>query len=168
MLGLASPGSWAKVDSLAASISGRFSHLVFHHRPHHQTDSSHANLVRWRRRRERRLSSRHGAGTASELGISTCDRSQISWLTTVASDSHLRLLSHRSREFEDEKGKRHSPLCFQCKHMLIARSAALCSSVLLQHQKSKHYRCPQCPRRLNTAGGLSVHLTQVHKAEPDR
>ncbi|SOV09580.1 related to zinc finger protein [Ustilago sp. UG-2017a] len=40
--------------------------------------------------------------------------------------------------------------------------------VLLQHQKSKHYRCPQCPRRLNTAGGLSVHLTQVHKAEPDR
>ncbi|SPO31557.1 related to zinc finger protein [Ustilago trichophora] len=47
------------------------------------------------------------------------------------------------REFEDEK-------------------------VLLQHQKSKHYRCPQCPRRLNTAGGLAVHLTQVHKAEPDK
>ncbi len=41
-------------------------------------------------------------------------------------------------------------------------------TVLLQHQKSKHYRCPQCPRRLNTAGGLSVHLTQVHKAQPDK
>ncbi|PWN52880.1 hypothetical protein IE53DRAFT_306334, partial [Violaceomyces palustris] len=40
--------------------------------------------------------------------------------------------------------------------------------VLLLHQKAKHYRCPQCPRRLNTAGGLAVHLTQVHKAEPDR
>ncbi|TKY87560.1 hypothetical protein EX895_003574 [Sporisorium graminicola] len=40
--------------------------------------------------------------------------------------------------------------------------------VLLQHQKSKHYRCPQCPRRLNTAGGLAVHLTQVHKAEPNK
>ncbi|PWY97953.1 hypothetical protein BCV70DRAFT_165920 [Testicularia cyperi] len=47
------------------------------------------------------------------------------------------------REFEDEK-------------------------VLLQHQKSKHYRCPLCPRRLNTAGGLAVHLTQVHKAEPGK
>lgn len=38
--------------------------------------------------------------------------------------------------------------------------------VLLQHQKAKHYRCPHCPRRLNTAGGLTVHLNQVHKAEP--
>ncbi|PWO00280.1 hypothetical protein FA09DRAFT_314881 [Tilletiopsis washingtonensis] len=47
------------------------------------------------------------------------------------------------REFEDEK-------------------------VLLQHQKAKHYRCPQCPRRLNTAGGLTVHLAQVHKAEPGK
>ncbi|KAN0064969.1 hypothetical protein ACQY0O_002027 [Thecaphora frezii] len=40
--------------------------------------------------------------------------------------------------------------------------------VLLQHQKAKHYRCHLCPRRLNTAGGLAVHLTQVHKAEPER
>lgn len=45
------------------------------------------------------------------------------------------------REFEDEK-------------------------VLLQHQRAKHYRCPYCPRRLNTSGGLTVHLHQVHKAEP--
>lgn len=40
--------------------------------------------------------------------------------------------------------------------------------VLLQHQRAKHYKCPQCPRRLNTAGGLTVHLNQVHKTEPDR
>lgn len=38
--------------------------------------------------------------------------------------------------------------------------------VLLQHQRAKHYRCPYCPRRLNTSGGLTVHLHQVHKAEP--
>ncbi|UZJ52605.1 hypothetical protein CBS101457_001925 [Exobasidium rhododendri] len=40
--------------------------------------------------------------------------------------------------------------------------------VLLNHQKAKHYRCPYCPRRLNTAGGLTVHLHQVHKAEPTK
>ncbi|SCV67777.1 BQ2448_5388 [Microbotryum intermedium] len=41
--------------------------------------------------------------------------------------------------------------------------------VLLQHQKSKHFRCPHCPRRLNTAGGLTVHIDQVHKlGQPDR
>ncbi|KAI3622999.1 hypothetical protein CBS14141_004332 [Malassezia furfur] len=45
------------------------------------------------------------------------------------------------REFEDEK-------------------------VLIQHQKARHFKCHLCPRRLNTAGGLAVHLGQVHKAEP--
>ncbi|BGO90224.1 hypothetical protein NBRC10512_002427 [Rhodotorula toruloides] len=40
--------------------------------------------------------------------------------------------------------------------------------VLLSHQKAKHFRCPQCPRRLNTAGGLAVHLDQVHKMGTDR
>ncbi|KXS18966.1 hypothetical protein M427DRAFT_132460 [Gonapodya prolifera JEL478] len=43
------------------------------------------------------------------------------------------------REFEDEK-------------------------VLIQHQKAKHFKCNQCNKRLNTAGGLGVHMTQVHKA----
>lgn len=38
--------------------------------------------------------------------------------------------------------------------------------MLIQHQKAKHFKCPHCPRRLNTAGGLAVHLGQVHKAEP--
>ncbi|ORY34764.1 hypothetical protein BCR39DRAFT_514562 [Naematelia encephala] len=46
------------------------------------------------------------------------------------------------REFEDEK-------------------------VLLQHQKSKHFKCQLCPRKLNTAGGLMVHSQQVHKCEPE-
>lgn len=45
------------------------------------------------------------------------------------------------REFEDEK-------------------------VLLLHQRARHYKCQFCPRKLNTAGGLTVHLRQVHKAEP--
>ncbi|KAL8278370.1 hypothetical protein RQP46_009262 [Phenoliferia psychrophenolica] len=40
--------------------------------------------------------------------------------------------------------------------------------VLLQHQKAKHFRCPHCPRRLNTAGGLSVHIDQVHKLGTDK
>ncbi|KAG7089766.1 hypothetical protein E1B28_011420 [Marasmius oreades] len=46
------------------------------------------------------------------------------------------------REFEDEK-------------------------VLMQHQKAKHFKCGMCPRRLNTAGGLAVHIQQVHKLEAE-
>ncbi|KAF6747022.1 hypothetical protein DFP72DRAFT_822298 [Ephemerocybe angulata] len=46
------------------------------------------------------------------------------------------------REFEDEK-------------------------VLMQHQKAKHFKCGLCPRRLNTAGGLAVHIQQVHKLDAD-
>jgi hypothetical protein len=42
------------------------------------------------------------------------------------------------------------------------------TKVLLAHQKAKHFRCPHCPRRLNTAGGLAVHIDQVHKLGTDR
>ncbi|KAI0271196.1 hypothetical protein BGY98DRAFT_1006602 [Russula aff. rugulosa BPL654] len=38
---------------------------------------------------------------------------------------------------------------------------------LMQHQKAKHFKCGMCPRRLNTAGGLAVHIQQVHKLEPE-
>ena len=38
----------------------------------------------------------------------------------------------------------------------------------MQHQKAKHFKCNLCPRRLNTAGGLAVHIQQVHKLEPDK
>ena len=40
--------------------------------------------------------------------------------------------------------------------------------VLLLHQKAKHFKCHACPRRLNTAGGLAVHLDQVHKLPAER
>ncbi|KAH8995411.1 hypothetical protein EDB92DRAFT_202765 [Lactarius akahatsu] len=32
---------------------------------------------------------------------------------------------------------------------------------------AKHFKCGMCPRRLNTAGGLAVHIQQVHKLEPE-
>ncbi|GAP85428.1 putative c2h2 type zinc finger containing protein [Rosellinia necatrix] len=35
--------------------------------------------------------------------------------------------------------------------------------LLISHQKAKHFKCDRCGRRLNTAGGLSVHMSQVHK-----
>ncbi|KAJ2878134.1 Protein SUPPRESSOR OF FRI 4, partial [Coemansia aciculifera] len=42
------------------------------------------------------------------------------------------------REFEDEK-------------------------VLIQHQRAKHFKCHICSRRLNSAGGMFIHVAQVHK-----
>ncbi|EEY23796.1 RING-6 [Verticillium alfalfae VaMs.102] len=39
--------------------------------------------------------------------------------------------------------------------------------LLISHQKAKHFKCDRCGRRLNTAGGLSVHLNQVHKETLD-
>lgn len=39
--------------------------------------------------------------------------------------------------------------------------------ILVDHQKAKHFQCHvgNCHRRLNTAGGLRVHMSQVHKEE---
>ncbi|KAK4960767.1 hypothetical protein LTR66_012890 [Elasticomyces elasticus] len=39
--------------------------------------------------------------------------------------------------------------------------------ILISHQKARHFKCNRCNRRLNTAGGLSVHMTQVHKENLD-
>ncbi|KAK1325035.1 hypothetical protein QJS10_CPA01g00643 [Acorus calamus] len=55
------------------------------------------------------------------------------------------------REFEDEK-------------------------ILVQHQKAKHFKCHVCHKKLSTAGGMAIHVLQVHKesvtkvpnAKPDR
>jgi hypothetical protein len=34
---------------------------------------------------------------------------------------------------------------------------------LIQHQKAKHFKCDLCHKKLSTAGGLVVHIVQVHK-----
>ncbi|KAI9656133.1 MAG: hypothetical protein M1831_004704 [Alyxoria varia] len=51
------------------------------------------------------------------------------------------------------------PWCYYCERDFDDMA------VLINHQKAKHFKCDRCNRRLNTAGGLSVHLDQVHKVE---
>ena len=36
-------------------------------------------------------------------------------------------------------------------------------AVLIQHQKAQHFKCYRCHKRLSTAGGLAVHMNNVHK-----
>jgi len=35
--------------------------------------------------------------------------------------------------------------------------------ILIQHQKAKHFKCHICHKKLTTAGGMVVHVYQVHK-----
>ena len=35
--------------------------------------------------------------------------------------------------------------------------------VLINHQKAKHFKCSFCHKKMNTIGGLVVHLQDVHK-----
>ncbi|DAZ95114.1 TPA: hypothetical protein N0F65_009745 [Lagenidium giganteum] len=35
--------------------------------------------------------------------------------------------------------------------------------VLIQHQKARHFKCHVCHKKLSTAGGMVVHIMQVHK-----
>lgn len=35
--------------------------------------------------------------------------------------------------------------------------------VLISHQRAKHFKCNHCSKKLNTAGGMAVHVMQVHK-----
>ncbi|XP_042478816.1 protein SUPPRESSOR OF FRI 4-like isoform X2 [Macadamia integrifolia] len=48
--------------------------------------------------------------------------------------------------------------------------------ILVQHQKARHFKCHVCHKKLSTAGGMAIHVLQVHKesvtkvpnAKPDR
>ncbi|KAJ5085878.1 hypothetical protein N7532_010649 [Penicillium argentinense] len=55
--------------------------------------------------------------------------------------------------------KLEMPWCYYCNREFVDLV------VLTTHQKTKHFRCDDCARRLNTAGGLKVHMSQVHKKE---
>ncbi|KAF8412667.1 hypothetical protein HHK36_000635 [Tetracentron sinense] len=35
--------------------------------------------------------------------------------------------------------------------------------ILVQHQKARHFKCHVCQKKLSTAGGMAIHVLQVHK-----
>ncbi|GAB7363165.1 hypothetical protein MBLNU230_g3449t1 [Neophaeotheca triangularis] len=53
------------------------------------------------------------------------------------------------------------PFCYYCERDFDSLR------ILMDHMKAKHLKCSRCNRRLNTAGGLRVHMDQVHKEKPD-
>ncbi|KIW09079.1 hypothetical protein, variant 2 [Verruconis gallopava] len=63
----------------------------------------------------------------------------------------------KKRKNEDIEDVLAKPWCYYCERQFEDLK------ILISHQKAKHFKCERCGRRLNTAGGLSVHLNQVHK-----
>ncbi|KAK4504524.1 hypothetical protein PRZ48_005440 [Zasmidium cellare] len=65
---------------------------------------------------------------------------------------------HGGESLEDVLAR---PWCYYCERDFDNMK------VLVDHQKVKHFQCHfgSCHRRLNTIGGLRVHMQQVHKAE---
>jgi len=57
------------------------------------------------------------------------------------------------------KRKRNKPiiLCYYCDRIFENER------VLIQHQRAKHFKCPQCNKKISTAHGMMVHVFQVHK-----
>ncbi|ORM39661.1 BUB3-interacting and GLEBS motif-containing protein [Babesia sp. Xinjiang] len=49
------------------------------------------------------------------------------------------------------------PFCYFCNREFDDEK------ILIMHQKAKHFKCPECNRKLETANGLAVHMQQVHK-----
>lgn len=49
------------------------------------------------------------------------------------------------------------PFCWYCTRTFEDEK------VLIQHQKAKHFKCHICHKKLTTAGGMAIHVYQVHK-----
>ncbi|KAK4554185.1 hypothetical protein LTR86_008712 [Recurvomyces mirabilis] len=65
------------------------------------------------------------------------------------------------RKHEDIQEVLDRPWCYYCERDFNDLV------ILMSHQKSRHFKCYVCNRRLNTIGGLSVHMSQVHKEKID-
>ncbi|OAL45902.1 hypothetical protein IQ07DRAFT_591172 [Pyrenochaeta sp. DS3sAY3a] len=66
-------------------------------------------------------------------------------------------MTKKRKRYPDLTQKLERPWCFYCERDFDDLK------ILISHQKAKHFKCDRCGRRLNTAGGLSVHMNQVHK-----
>ncbi|UPX11883.1 uncharacterized protein EKO05_0002467 [Ascochyta rabiei] len=66
-------------------------------------------------------------------------------------------MTKKRKRYPDLNQKLERPWCFYCERDFDDLK------ILISHQKAKHFKCDRCGRRLNTAGGLSVHMNQVHK-----
>ena len=55
------------------------------------------------------------------------------------------------------KRRRLLPWCWYCDREFPDTKS------LVFHQKARHYKCSYCGKKLNTAGGLFIHTSQVHK-----
>ncbi|KAF9434079.1 hypothetical protein BGZ76_008562 [Entomortierella beljakovae] len=55
------------------------------------------------------------------------------------------------------KKKTVRPWCWYCERDFEDEK------VLISHQRAKHFKCNHCSKKLNTAGGMAVHVLQVHK-----
>lgn len=69
-----------------------------------------------------------------------------------------------------KRKKGPKPFCYYCNRNFDNEK------VLIQHQKAKHFKCPNCHKKMVTAFALMNHMFQVHKeslkkvpnAKPDR
>ncbi|KAJ4985161.1 ubiquitin carboxyl-terminal hydrolase, family 1, partial [Stagonosporopsis vannaccii] len=66
-------------------------------------------------------------------------------------------MTKKRKRYPDLTQKLERPWCYYCERDFDDLK------ILISHQKAKHFKCDRCGRRLNTAGGLSVHMNQVHK-----
>ncbi len=56
-----------------------------------------------------------------------------------------------------KKKKTYMVWCFYCEREFEDEK------VLIQHQKAKHFKCHVCHKKLSSAGGMVIHVLQVHK-----
>ncbi|KAL6063300.1 SUPPRESSOR OF FRI 4 isoform X2 [Balamuthia mandrillaris] len=61
-----------------------------------------------------------------------------------------------------KKKKVQKPQCWYCERVFEDEK------ILIQHQKAKHFKCHVCHKKLGTAGGLVIHVAQVHKETIDK
>ncbi|USP76366.1 RING-6 protein [Curvularia clavata] len=92
--------------------------------------------------------------TSSDVPNRDCDYIRF---PSPALSRQIAVMTKKRKRYPNLAQKLERPWCYYCERDFDDLK------ILISHQKAKHFKCDRCGRRLNTAGGLSVHMNQVHK-----
>ena len=83
----------------------------------------------------------------------------------LVSWDHPRAQEHLANQVQGNMGKKKQRAAKQRIYCYYCEREFEDEGVLIQHQKARHFKCTLCNKKLSTAGGMSIHVMQVHKEE---
>ncbi|KAH0772103.1 hypothetical protein KY290_016084, partial [Solanum tuberosum] len=143
--------NWAANKAFVPSSGRRFDR-----RGSFESNGSDSDSDRWTKRKEEEGGRRFASGGGA---FNSLIERRGAYVYAKYNGGHRRTIYQSSGGSMGKKKKRSTDKvwCYYCDREFDDEK------ILVQHQKAKHFKCHVCHKKLSTAGGMAIHVLQVHK-----